>query len=71
MENKTKIFLDDHWSRHLIELPETGMGYHLVDVELKDGAILKKKAIINSSFIQLDKGEKLNLNEIKKIRMHR
>jgi hypothetical protein len=43
--------LPAQWSQYLIKQPETGMGYQIVDIELKDGRIIKNVAIIQSSII--------------------
>ena len=31
-------------------MPETGMGYHIVDIELKDGRVFKQ-VVIDSGFL--------------------
>ncbi len=32
-----QVTLDDKWIEHLVELPESGMGYQCVQVRLRDG----------------------------------
>ena len=33
-----RVQLDQHWIDHLRKRPESGMGYHVVDIELHSGA---------------------------------
>jgi hypothetical protein len=55
----------------LVSLPETGMGYHIVDIKLKDGRIFNGKAVFNSTYLQIeDKGE-IDPNEIEAIKLHK
>jgi len=35
----------------LIKLPEQGMGYQIIDLKLKDGTILKRKKVVNSTYL--------------------
>jgi hypothetical protein len=51
-------------------LPETGMGYQLVDIFLKDGRIYKKITVYNSEEIELSANyEDLKIEEINKIKL--
>lgn len=62
--NKKKIELK---KEHVIELekqPENGMGYHVVDILLKDGSMLKNRIILNCQYLQLDLEESINVNNI-------
>jgi hypothetical protein len=43
--------LPDRWSKFLLSQPETGMTYHIVDVTLRDGRIVRDVAIMQSSLI--------------------
>ena len=67
MSNKIQQVLPVKWIQHLTNLPETGMGYQMVDVYLNDGKILRSKEIINSSIINLD--ENINLDNIISIKL--
>ncbi len=67
MENKIK--LSKKFSKYLENLPENGMGYQIADIELKNGIILKKRVIFNSSFLKLNKDEELKNIDIKEIRL--
>ena len=48
--------------KKLQTLPETGMGYQIVDVKLKDGRLLSKVILLNSSILVID--EFLKMDEI-------
>ncbi len=47
--------LNKKQTEELLKLPESGMGYHRVDVTLKNGIILKDKIVMNSSILAVDK----------------
>lgn len=49
----------------LISLPETGMGYQIVDVVLKNGKILHHKIVKNTQVLQLEDFEKCQPEDIK------
>ncbi|HWC52820.1 MAG TPA: hypothetical protein VG676_04470 [Chitinophagaceae bacterium] len=63
------IQLPNKWSNILTDLPETGMGYQLVKVFLKNGKVLRKHKVINSSILVLDPQEKISEKEIEKIEL--
>ncbi len=44
------IKLSDAWIKYLVEQPETGMGYQVVTLKLKDGRIIPR-AVIDSGYI--------------------
>jgi hypothetical protein len=52
---------------YLINLPESGMGYQLVKVFLKDGKVLRQHKVLNSSILLLEENEKINLSQISKL----
>lgn len=60
----TILQLPNKWIRQLINLPETGMGYQLVKVILKNGKELPNYKVINGSMLMLEKDEKLTSNDI-------
>ncbi len=41
--------LSDTWVEFLKKLPESGMGYHIVDVKLTSGRVFKKIDVYNCS----------------------
>lgn len=67
MENKLK--LNKKFVEYLVELPENGMGYQLVDLLLTDGKLLRNRIVLNSTFLKLDKEERLTNREIEKINL--
>ncbi|MBI2057972.1 MAG: hypothetical protein HYT63_03255 [Candidatus Yanofskybacteria bacterium] len=42
-----RLSLSQKWVDKLVNLPETGMGYQIVDVYLESGAIVRKILVIN------------------------
>ena len=42
------IKLSDRWIEHLLELPESGMGYQRVDIGFADGRTLKDVVVFNA-----------------------
>lgn len=48
-------------------LPETGMGYHIVDILLKNDRLLKGRTIINSSKLILNPDEDIEPEDISEI----
>ncbi len=57
------------FTRQLIKLPETGMGYQLVKIFLKNGLILNNHKVLNSSLLILENDEKFENEEIVSIEM--
>ena len=43
--------LPEHWSKFLLNQPEIGMSYQIVDVRLRDGRIVRDVAIIQSELV--------------------
>jgi len=46
-----KVKIPNELIDKLITLPEKGMGYQIVDVELKNGTIINDVKIVNSSYL--------------------
>ena len=59
-----KIILNNAQSDRLKNLPETGMGYQKVDITLKNGSIFRNRTVLNSVYLILNPGEKINPYEI-------
>ena len=57
------------FTKQLTKLPETGMGYQLVKVVLKNGLILNDHKVLNSSVLILNQDEKLTIEEIASIQL--
>ncbi|MBC8319300.1 MAG: hypothetical protein H8E34_01120 [Bacteroidetes bacterium] len=67
MDNKQKILLSDELTKQLVNAPETGMGYHKVDIYLKNGEIIKNQIVLNCSILTLEKSIKINVVNIEKL----
>jgi hypothetical protein len=70
MVNANKLKLDSRLTRFLDYVPENGMGYHIVDLVLKDGNQLINRIILNSTFLLLNKDERIEASSIIKIELH-
>jgi len=68
---KKKIKLLPEHIKALESLPEQGMGYQLIDIELKNGMLLQKRIVLNSTYLQLQDKEDLDSNDIIKVRLHK
>lgn len=67
MINKTELpqkFIDI-----LINLPEQGMGYQIVDIFLENGSVLRNRKVVNSTFLLLNENEQLEISKIEKIEL--
>lgn len=43
----------EKWLMRMAALPEKGMGYHIVDVILKNGTVIKKARVLNGEVLQV------------------
>jgi hypothetical protein len=48
-----RIKLDQRWTKRLLELPESGMGYQRVDVRFADGRELKDVVVLNAEELEV------------------
>jgi len=48
-----KLTLREKWTEYLQEIPETGMGYHKVDVFLKDDNIIRGAIVHNGEVLEI------------------
>jgi len=67
MNEKQKIKLPNKFSKQLIHSPETGMGYHKIDLYLNNGQIIKNQIVLNCSILTLEKSIELNIEDIEKL----
>lgn len=67
MTDKYKIRLTDKFINQLINTPETGMGYHKVDIILKNGVVLKNQTVLNCSELILADTIRIKVEDIQKI----
>lgn len=58
------LTLTNKWINYLVNQPETGMGYQLVEVYLKNGTILKNRKVLNSEFLILENGDQFDIEDI-------
>lgn len=64
-----KVQLTDDQINYLSELPEQGMGYQIVDIFLTNGKILKKRVVVNSTYLKLENNENITPADITKIEL--
>ena len=55
----------------LVNLPESGMGYQLVKVHLKNGEVLSDHKVINSEMLLLNNDEDFTTNDIENIELEK
>jgi hypothetical protein len=48
-----RVKLEPRWTKRLLELPESGMGYQRVDVRLADGRELRDLVVFNAEEIEV------------------
>jgi len=65
--NDNRITLPQNFVNQLLQWPESGMGYQLVNVFLKDGGILKKHVVLNASVLVLNPNEHITPDQIEKL----
>ena len=68
MEART-LKLPDNFINILVNLPETGMGYQIVNVSMRSGKILYGHKVLNSEFLMLDENENIHIKDIEKIEL--
>jgi hypothetical protein len=61
--------LTDSFTDSLINLPESGMGYQLVKIILKNGNVLTRHKVINSELLMLEENENIAIGDIDKIEL--
>lgn len=68
MQSNT-IKLPDSFINKLINLPESGMGYQIVKVFLRNGKVLKKQKVLNSEVLMLDENVLIKAIDIANIEL--
>ena len=63
-----RIRLEPRWTKRLLELPESGMGYQRVDIRLADGRELKDVVVFNAEEIEVP--DEFARAQIKDVRLH-
>ena len=51
-----RVKLDQRWTKRLLELPKSGMGYQRIDVRLADGRELRDLLVFNADEIEVSGG---------------
>jgi hypothetical protein len=69
MNSKFKI--PEKFVHQLVKLPESGMGYQLVNIFLSDGKIMRNRKVLNSSILVLEPDENITSSEIENIELDR
>lgn len=62
-----EIELSDELKSSIENMPESGMGYHIVDIILKNGRILRNRKILNGSYLVLNTDDSIDAEEIEDI----
>ena len=62
-----KLELSKKDSDYLSTMPENGMGYQIVKITLKNGQVLNQRIVVNSTYLLLNEGEKLDIDDINSI----
>lgn len=65
--NTRSIKLPDIFIEKLLNLPENGMGYHVVKVILRNGKVLHWLKVINSEYLILESNQNIHVNEIENV----
>jgi len=68
MKTKT-IKLTENFVSKLLDLPESGMGYQVVKVILRNGKILRQHKVLNSELLMIDGKENIFLKDIEQIEL--
>lgn len=66
---KEEVKLPENIIKLLLDLPESGMGYQLADIFLRDGRIIKEVTILNASIALLESTDKNIIHEITDIKL--
>jgi len=63
-----KIKINPEITEILLNIPENGMGYHIVDIILKDKDIkLNDRTILNCTYLLIDDNENYEYSDIERI----
>jgi hypothetical protein len=70
MENNNQLKLPTKFTSYLENLPEQGMGYQIVDIELFNGKTLVDRIVFNSTYLKLNNDEKIDSENIKSVKIN-
>jgi hypothetical protein len=68
METRT-LKLPDSFIDILVNRPETGMGYQIVKVILRNGKVLHRQKVLNSELLMLEENELIHARDIVNIEL--
>jgi len=67
-----RIKLSKKWVKHLLLMPESGMGYQTIDIILKNAHVIEKINVFNAEDLELpDEYKDLKMEKIKDIVLHK
>ncbi len=69
MGNSIKIKLKEEHINYLVELPESGMGYQIVNVILKNGQYLMNRMVLNSELLIIEENENIDPDMIESVEL--
>lgn len=64
-----KVVLPANFIEVLSYLPETGMGYQIVDITMEDGTVFTK-TVINSSLVEVNSADEIDTGKIQSVTLH-
>ena len=65
-----RLKLSKKWIDYLLKMPETGMGYQIVNIKLKDGRLIENVFAFNSEEIDLpEKYDGIKEEDIEEIKI--
>lgn len=67
MNDTHTIQLPERLVQQLINIPESGMGYHHVDIYMNNGIVLRNKIVLNCSILILEDSIQIDVKEIEKL----
>lgn len=62
-----QIEIPEYIQTQILDLPETGMGFHQVDLVLKNGRTLTNRKILNNTYLVLNPGETILPEDIEDV----
>lgn len=62
-----RLLLTENQIKQLKILPEDGMGYQIVNIEMNDGRLLNERIVLNSSYLKLNENEYIDPEKILRI----
>lgn len=66
-----RIKLDKKWTKFLLSIPESGMGYQIVDITFNNGNVIKGVNVFNAEELELPDGYKIDkIDKIDSIVLH-